>query len=247
MLLGVTTGQHGYGPGGRVDTLLATFRRTFEGGVYKHRISTVGDRIAAYLYEDLVLLGRSSKLLTRIAAAEVVVNTFNRVTGKIGRRGDGTLGWRVPSAAPQTENGYSVRRGPVAQVQIAVEVKIIATKMLAQIDRVMTDLRSQAATFRNLNVDALRVAVVGVNFADTYTGYEGARAFDAKTPPAREAPEVVRRLERDVAPHYEELVTLRFKATNRPPYPFSWVNEPETRDVYSSALVRISTLYDRRF
>jgi hypothetical protein len=229
-----------------VETLLAKFRGTFEGQLYKHRIFNLGDKIAEYLYEDLVLLGRSPKIIARVAATDVVVNTLNRVTGKVGRRGDGTFGWRVPSAIPQIEDGYSVRRGPVAEMQIGAEVKIIATKMLAQIDRVITDLKNQAITFRDHNPEAIRVGIIGVNFADAYTGYEGTRSFDAKSPPSREAPEVVRRVVRDVAPHYDEMLILRYKATNRSPFPFSWVGEQETRDLYSSALVRISSLYERR-
>jgi hypothetical protein len=230
-----------------VETLLTKFRSTFEGQIYKHRIFNIGDKIAEFLYEDLVLLGRSPRITSRVSSADLVVNTLNRVTGKVGRRGDGTFGWRVPSAAPQSEEGYSVRRGPVADIQIGSEVKIMATKMLAQIDRVMTDLKNQASTYKVLNPDALRVGIVGVNFADAYTGYEGTRSFDSKSPPSREAPEVVRRVLREVAPHFDELLVLRFKATNRPPFPFSWVDEQETRDLYSSALVRISGLYERRF
>jgi hypothetical protein len=149
-----------------VETLLTKFRSTFEGQIYKHRIFNIGDKIAEFLYEDLVLLGRSTKIASRVSSADLVVNTLNRVTGKVGRRGDGTFGWRVPSATPQSEGGYSVRRGPVADIQIGTEVKIIATKMLAQIDRVMTDLKNQASTYKVLNPDALRVGIVGVNFAD---------------------------------------------------------------------------------
>src|SRR5438034_9695715 len=137
--------------------LLAQFRRTFEGQPYLHRRSTTGDKIAEFLYDDLAALNRSAKLVARVMSRQVVVNTRNRVTGRVGRRGDGTFGERVPTVDALLVPGYVVARGAVADVEIGTEVKTLATKMIAQIDRVMTDLENQANTFRTLNPRALRV------------------------------------------------------------------------------------------
>src|SRR5437773_5727558 len=50
--------------------LLKTFRRLFEGTQYKHRDSSLGDLVASQLYEDLVALDRSVKLVARVQAHE---------------------------------------------------------------------------------------------------------------------------------------------------------------------------------
>ena len=76
--------------------LLKGFRELFEGHPYFHRDSSLGDRIASFLYEDLVALGKSTKLSTRIQAKERVINAQNRTVGKLRRRGDGTFGEIVP-------------------------------------------------------------------------------------------------------------------------------------------------------
>lgn len=230
-----------------MDTLLAKFRSSFEGHAYLHRNSTIGDKIAEYLYEDLLALDRAPKLTQRVGSGQVVVNTRNRITGRVGRRGDGTFGERVPTVAPLTVPGYRVARGAVADVEVGAEVKILATKMIAQIDRVTTDLVNQAETFRRQNTRAIRVAIAGVNHATEYTGHEGARRHIAKVAPAREAADICRRLDQLVRPSYDELLILRFVANNRPPFAFEWVNEAETRAAYASALVRISAEYQSRF
>lgn len=230
-----------------MNSLLEAFRRSFEGVRYRHRVSTTGDRIAAFLYDDLFSLAHSEKLVARVRAATDVVNTLNRIKGREGRRGDGTFGQLVPGAAARSEQGYVVKRGPVAALRVGAEMKVIGTKQIAQIDRVMNDLRSQAETFRRVTDKALTVGIVGVNFAEKYTSYEGKRAFPAKYPPSRDAPEIVARLERAVRPAYDELLILRFRATNSPPYPFEWIDEGETRMIYNSALLRLSNEYDARF
>ncbi len=78
-------------------------------------------------------------------------------------------------------------------------------------------------------------------------GWEGDRPFPAKKPPAREAEDFANRIERSAGSHYDELLILRFKATNIEPYEFEWVNQQEVQQLYGSALVRISAEYDRRF
>jgi hypothetical protein len=230
-----------------LDALLKRFRSAFEGQAYKHRDSTIGDKIAEFLLEDLLTLGRSPKFSTRARAGQAVLNTRNRVTGRNGRRGDGTFGDLVPTGQARTARGYSVLRGPVANVEVGVETKILATKMIAQIDRVLTALKDQADTFLHLNTRAIKVAIVGVNHASAYTGYEGRRRYSAKVPPGREAAEIIARLNEFTRPRYDELVILPFKATNQRPFLFEWVDEAQTRDEYTSALVRLSSEYEARF
>jgi hypothetical protein len=43
--------------------LTAEFRRLFEGKIYKHRDSSQGDFVAMHLYEDLVAVNRSPRLI----------------------------------------------------------------------------------------------------------------------------------------------------------------------------------------
>jgi hypothetical protein len=230
-----------------VDSLLRAFAATFEGQPYIHRRSYIGNLIASHLYEDLLQLGRSRKFADRVNGREIVVNTLNRVTGREGRRGDGTLGVLPPRAIATVEGSFKVTRGPVATLEIGAEVKIIATKMIAQIDRVMSDLRGQADVFRSQSSKAITVGIAAVNFADEYTGYEGQRRHVAKAPPSREGVEVVRRLNQFVRPHYDEFIILRFRATNGFPFPFSWVSQADTGIEYGSALVRISNEYEARY
>ena len=210
-------------------------------------MSTTGDTIAGYLYEDLLALGQSLKLVRRIKNGDVAVNTGNQIKGKKGRRGDGTFGRVVPGQPLIGTPGLLVARGLVAHLEIGTEVKIGATKLIAQVDRVINDLSNQARVFRSHNPTVIAVAIVGVNYADSYTGWEKDRQFPAKTAPAREASDFANRIERAVEKHYDELLILRFKATNSQPYDFAWLNRAETEQLYGSALVRISAEYERRF
>lgn len=203
--------------------------------------------MSSYLFEDLYLLGRSPKYVSRVKAHEIVVNSGNTIQGKKGRRGDGTLGELVPREQPKAINGFNVLRGSVAQLQIGTEAKTLATKMIAQIDRVMNDLETQAKTFKKHTHEAVTVGVIGVNWATEFTSVLGENTFDAKVPPSREAEEVERRIRDRVEPQYDELVFLSYKASNRKPYRFEWVNPSKTQKDYGSALVRISTEYEKRF
>lgn len=229
-----------------MDKLLEQFGTTFSGNIYKHRVSTTGDIIASCLYEDLLTLGNSPKFVERVRDGLVAVNTSNQIKGKKGRRGDGTFGKIIPGELPILLPDFRVPRAPIATLEIGAEVKIMATKMIAQIDRVMNDLVGQAITFKRHNSRAVTVGIVGVNFAHEYTGYEGERSFDARTPPSREAAEIVRRLE-TIKSEFDELLILKYKATNRAPYSFLWVSPVETRLEYRSILVRISDEYESRF
>jgi hypothetical protein len=104
--------------------LLRTFRGLFEGKAYLHRKSNLGDLVASQLYEDLVTMGKSTRLVEGVQRHERVVNMKNVMTGKPARRGDGTFGELVPAAVAVTEKGMLVSRGPVATIEIGAETKI---------------------------------------------------------------------------------------------------------------------------
>lgn len=231
--------------------LLDAFRGLFEGVKYEHRRSQLGDHVASFLYEDLVALGRSSRLAERLRAGRVAVNTANVTVGRAARRGDGTFGEVVPDVPTVMAANFVVPRGRIASVEIGAETKILAKAMIKQIDRVVGDLMRQAEQFRKSNPRAICVGLVGVNWSERYQSFEGRRTFatDGKTykHPAQEAAEAEDRLSRYARPSLDELVLLRFIATNKRPYPFSWLDEAEMRVEYAAALVRISREYDSRF
>ena len=128
-------------------TLLKGFRELFEGTRYKHRDSSLGDRVASYLYEDLVAVSKSARLADRVQRKERVVNLANQAVGRKSRRGDGTLGELVPTAVAVTEHGLLVARGETANIEIGAETKILAKAMIKQIDRVIGDLIRQVEEF----------------------------------------------------------------------------------------------------
>lgn len=227
--------------------LLDTFRKTFEGHRYIHRNQGIGNFIASHLYEDLLALGRSGRFVDGVTAGRNVVNLSNRIFGRRGRRGDGTFGELVPGESLQIEEGFTVMRGPIATLEIGTEVKILGKAMIKQIDRVMQDLRGQALTFREQTPNAIRVGIVGVNCSDHYVSFEKEREYPADPPPSREAPKAISRIEQNVRNSFDELLILRFKATNVDPYPFEWVNESEVRQEYSAALLRLSKTFEANF
>jgi hypothetical protein len=206
-----------------------------------------------HLYEDLININRSPKLIdAAITRKDRVLNVQNRRRGVAARRGDGTFGEIIPGETPITDSGYLVARGPIATVEIGVEVKILAKAMIKQIDRVINDLRNQVVQFRRGGGNPICVAVIGVNQAESTIGYEGDRPFPTTGKqgflhPFQEAPEAERRLQADAAPDFDEFLILRFKASNAPPYPFEWLNYQETRLDYAAALSRISARYQQRF
>lgn len=206
-----------------------------------------------HLFEDLVTVHRSSKLVDGIVTRrDRVLNVQNRRRGIAARRGDGTFGEIIPGETAIFDAGYRVGRGPIATVEIGVEVKILAKAMIKQIDRVINDLKNQVTQFRRGGGNPICVAVVGVNQADSTVGYEGDRPFpttgkDGFSHPFQEAPEAERRLRALAAPDYDEFLLLRFKATNAEPYPFEWLDCNSTRMDYAAALSRISARYQQRF
>lgn len=231
--------------------LLETFRGVFEGKQYLHRKSNLGDLVAVEFYEDLANLAKSTKLAQRTAAHDRVVNLKNVAVGKKARRGDGTLGERVPSAVARLEEGYIVARGPTANIEIGAETKILAKAMIKQIDRVISDLRRQVEMFKQQGGNPICIGIVGINFSDRYTSFEGTREFrtDGKEykHPIQEAAEAENRLRTHAAPAFDEFLILRFRATNEEPYPFAWQDFEALRLEYSALLTRVSREYDKRF
>lgn len=209
--------------------------------------------MAMHLYEDLLAVKRSSKLIDAvILRKDRVLNVQNRRRGIDARRGDGTFGEIIPGETAIFDVGYLVGRGPIATVEIGIEVKILAKAMIKQIDRVINDLRNQVAQFRRGGGDPISVAVVGINAAESTVGYEGDRPYPTTGKggflhPIQEAAEAERRLRTLAGPEFDEFLILRFKATNASTYPFEWANYGETRLDYAAALSRVSARYQQRF
>lgn len=230
--------------------LLDSFRGLFEGQVYLHRRSNLGDFVARHLYEDIHSLGRSKNFVSRVDTGISVLNTQNRRHGIKARRGDGSFGEIVPNVDPIKDKGFIVCRGPIATIEIGVEVKILMKAMIKQIDRVISDLKGQAAHFCSRGGNPLCVGIVGINRAPHCTTYEGDRAFSTNgkkyTHPIDEAQEAERRLVQFAAPEFDEFIVLRFEATNESPYTFSWANANATMLDYGAVLARISQQYEAR-
>lgn len=235
--------------------LLDEFRAIFDGTKYVHRDSSRGDWVALHLVEDLYALNRSRLIRRRVDSREHVMNRANKARGIKARRGDGTFGELVPGVTAAVVPGFVVARGQTANVEIGTEVKILQKAMIKQIDRVMTDLGNQVAEFQRKGNLPICVGIVGINAAEYCVGYEGDRAFktNGKTGkgghrhPCQEAQEAERRIREKLATKFDELIVLRYKATNEEPYPFEWVNAIETERDYAAALLRISRTYDNRF
>lgn len=230
--------------------LLNAFRGLFDGQSYLHRKSNLGDLVAMHLYEDLHALGRSRKLVGRVDNGLSVLNTKNQRHGIRARRGDGSFGEIVPNADPIKDKGFVVCRGPIATIEVGIEVKILMKAMIKQIDRVASDLRGQADHFRSRGGNPICVGVVGINHSPYCTSYEGERSFrtDGKKykHPIDEAVAAEARFLQYAAPSFDEFIILRFQATNEDPYPFAWMNERATLMDYGAALARISQQYEAR-
>jgi len=230
---------------------LIEFESLFTGHPYLHRDSSLGDFVAIHLYEDMVGLGKSAKLNANVSSREWVLNTANKRQGVKARRGDGTFGELVPGADPTVDPGYFVARGPVATVEIGVEVKILQQAMIKQIDRVIGDLLKQISHFKRGGGNPICVGVVGINHAEYCTGYEGTRSYrtDGRSyrHPIQEAAQAEHRLTANVAQAFDEFIILRYRAENEPPFSFAWVDRNATDQDYGAALLRLCREYDRRF
>jgi hypothetical protein len=205
-----------------------------------------------HLYEDLVAIKKSDRYILSVENMSRVLNVQNRRKGIEARRGDGTFGELIVGEEPVIDPGYKVARGPVATIEIGVEVKVLAKAMIKQIDRVKSDLANQVLNFKHRagSSKPICVGIVGINYADVATGYEGDRAYRTDggkhKHPIQEAEHARQRLA-PIHDLYDELVILGFKARNEEPYEFEWVNEKETRLDYGAALIRISNEYEKRF
>ena len=94
-----------------------------------------------HLYEDLVTINKSDKYVLSVSTMSKVLNGQNKRKGVEARRGDGTFGELIVGKEPQIDADYKVARGPIATVEIATEVKILAKAMIKQIDRVKERFR----------------------------------------------------------------------------------------------------------
>jgi hypothetical protein len=204
-----------------------------------------------HLYEDLYAVRKSAPYGKGVEQHERVLNVQNRRRGIKARRGDGTFGELIPTASAIEDEDFKVARGPVATVEIGVEVKILAKAMLKQIDRVIGDLVKQVGQFKRGAGNPICVGVVGINQARVTTGYEADRAFttDGKKHkhPYQEAAEAEARLVAEAKPSFDEFLILRYRASNVEPYPFEWVDLKSTELDYGAILTRICREYDRRF
>lgn len=232
--------------------LLDRFQALFDGQQYHHRKSNLGDKVAQYLYEDLYDLAQSPKLLQGVSDQKLVLNAQNLTHGVGHRRGDGTFGIVIPGESVAVDPGFAVARGPVATILIGAEVKIVSKAMIRQIDRVKNDLVGSVREFRKSNPQVLTLGIVGVNHASVYRSYEGPDRHYTSTGrgkhlhPAQEASKAIAKLD-EIRDKLDELLVLRFDATNMEPYPFSWVDAQEANRDYSSVLVRLSSQFDQRF
>jgi len=205
-----------------------------------------------HAFEDLHAISRSAKLVGAIDSRRSVLNVQNRTRGIKARRGDGTFGEIIPGEASIVDPGFLVARGPIATIEIGIEVKILAKAMIKQIDRVVGDLRKQVDHFRKSGGRPVCVGIVGINHADHTVGYEGNRVTPTTGKggylhPIQEASEAERRLLADAAPVFDQFVILKYRATNEPPFPFDWVDLNSTRQDYAAVLVRVSRAYQERF
>lgn len=225
--------------------LLDEFRGLFDGKKYIHRDSSRGDWVAHHLYEDLYALEKSRLLKQRIDSQSNVLNVQNKRRNIKARRGDGTFGELIPGVVAIVDAGFSVARGPIANVEIGIEVKILAKAMIKQIGRVQNDLRDQVAQFHRGAGTPICVAVVGINSAGYCVGYEKDRVWKTDgvehKHPCQEASDAEARLLAEAAPKFDEFIVLRYKATNDPPFPFDWVDYFDTMQDYGAALTRISS------
>jgi hypothetical protein len=235
-----------------VYRLLDEFRKLFQGQRYLHRKSTSGDFVAMHLYEDLHAVAKSRILRRRIDERSRVLNVQNKRRGIEARRGDGTFGELIPNVEAMADRGYAVGRGLIATVEIGWEVKILAKAMIKQIDRVIGDLVKQVAHFKRGGGTPICVGIAGINHATIYTSYEKDREWPTDGSasyrhPVQEASAAESRLLIQAKPSFDEFLILRFRASNRPPYSFEWLDLKGTKLDYGAILTRISREYDRRF
>ncbi len=237
--------------------MLDAFRALFEGKRYLHRSSGQGDRISRELYEDLYNIKRSAKFNNSVDQEIRGLNLRNIRQGVSARRGDGTFGALIPGQPVVRQKNAAVPCGRVATLDIGIEVKILNKAMIKQINDRIAGLQGQAEYFsrgrdQRRRGNPITVAVIGLNCAKYTIGYEGSRSYRTdgtgdQPHPSQEVDEVARRLDAEVRPHFDEMIVLRYKATNDAPYAFQSADENETRAGYGASLVRIALEFDSRF
>lgn len=202
-----------------------------------------------HLFEDLYAIDRSARYKERVEIGRSVLNTMNKRHGIKARRGDGSFGEIVPGADATRDDGFVVGRGPIATIEIGIEVKILAKAMIKQIDRVVSDLGKQVTHFKSRGGSPITVGIAGINWADHYTSIEKTTLWptDGKTykHPIQEAAEAERHLRERAAPEYDEFIVLHFMATNEAPFGFAWKDEKRTAMDYGASLARISARFDK--
>lgn len=233
------------------ESLLREFAGLFIGHPYIHRDQSLGNHVAAHLYEDLFALNKSGKLTKRVTDKNRVLNRDVRVQGMGTRRGDGSFGEILPSVVAVTAKGFRVSRGPIARVEIGAETKILAKAMNKQIDRVIGDLTRQVDEFKASGGSPICVAFVGVNHAAQYTSFEGDRNYPTdgkkRKHPIQEAATAIQKVLARARQYFDEMLFLPFDASNVEPFDFKWQNLSETRNNYSALLLRVSDEYEKRF
>jgi len=124
--------------------------------------------------------------------------------------------------------------------------------MIRQIDRVMQNMEDQVKQFRLGGGNPISIGIVGVNHANQYTSYEGSVEWPTTgrgrhKHPIQEAANVEARIRARVAPQYDDVIYLRFRATNVAPFDFEWVDKSATEMDYAAVLTRIIRRYEQRF
>ena len=207
--------------------------------------------VAMCLYEDLLSLRESITLIRGIEGRTLVVNAKNQRVGVSARRGDGTFGPLVSGHSAELTDGFAVARGKISTVEIGVEVKVLSKSMTKQRDRVDGDLAKQVAAFQTKANNPVCIGVVGINWSDRYTNYEKNREYRSnghdQPHPVQEAAKAEAWLSARLNAKFDELLFLRYRASNETPFPFEWVDHIETRTLYAAALARIASTYEIRF
>jgi hypothetical protein len=229
--------------------LLERFRELFDGKIFRHRSSNQGDLVAFEFFENLYKLPNpSAKYVTRVNQGISVLNVQNRRHGIKARRGDGSFGEIIPHVQAIADPGYVVKRGPIATIEIGIEVNIIAKAMMKQIDRVINGLKSQVTHLTSKHGRPITIGIVGINHAPQYVSYEGDKAWATTglaghRHPVQEAEEAEARLASLASPSFDEFLILRYSATNSHPFPFTWVNPRQTKLDYGAVLARVSNSF----
>ena len=251
--------------------LLEAFALLFTAGVYNPRPSTQGDTLARELFEDLFVIAKRrrsrSAFVSRVEKKTNGVNPGNKIFARAPlRRGDGTFGEFLPSIVPRIVPKYKITLGSTATTEIGCEVKILATRMLGQIDRNINDLKKQVGEFRKKagSRPPISVCVVGINRSAQYRSFVGQKVrcpncgthfpihYDSgpgsrRRAPRAEAPVVLRRIADEALASYDFSTVLEFEAANVEPYAFAWSNARKTVREYETMLINLAAEYETRF